>query len=124
MGEPADTPDNVNPETGELEETDSQPRPFVAFLNDVRHGALVDELREAMAEVVKAVQETEKSGSVTLNLKIGLAEAGGAVVVADDVKSKVPQHTKENSLFFPDSKGDLSRVNPRQMSFKDGLREV
>lgn len=120
MPEPAP---NMDPETGEItaEETN---RPFTAVLNEIRHGATVTEMRDELAEVVKAVIATEKAGSVTLTLNVALADSGEAVFVADKITSKVPKPTVQPSLFFPDAKGDLTRKNPRQMELGDGLRRV
>jgi len=121
MGEAA--PNQINPETGEIEETEEN-RPFVAFLNEIRHGGLVTELRDEMADLVKAVTAHEKAGTLTLTLKVTPAETEGVVTVADDLKVKAPKESKKPSLFFPDKKGDLSRTNPRQMQLGDGLREA
>ena len=104
---------------------EATPRPFTAVLNDQREGALADELADRLAELVNAVIEYEKAGSLTLTLKVNPTELGDrAVVITDTVKAKVPEAAREKTLFFAGTSGDLSRRNPRQMELDLGLREV
>jgi len=90
-------------------------RPFNGFLADQRGGALHAELTERLAEVTAAVIEHGKAGSLTLTIKISQQKgAERAVIVADDLKVKVPAPERGESLFFADEDGNLSRRDPRQ----------
>lgn len=123
QNEAAAAPPDMDPTTGEV--TPEPPRPFVAILNDQREGALADELADKLAEVVNAVIEHEKGGVLNLTLKVNPTAIGDrSVVITDDVKTKVPQAPREQTLFFAGKAGELSRRNPRQMEFETGLREA
>lgn len=122
MPEAAAVPEGVDPATGEVKEA---PRPFIAILNEQREGDLTDELSSSLSEVVAAVVEHGKAGSLTLQLKINPAETGaGAVTIVDELKTKVPEPAKDKTLFFADKNGQLSRRDPRQMTFDQNVREL
>lgn len=84
-------------------------------LADIRGGLMVEELADAMAEVVNAVIATGKKGTVTLKLDINPASKGDAVVtVADDIKKSVPHEKRTGTLMFATPSGSLQRQDPRQ----------
>lgn len=93
-------------------------RPIVDTLREIRHGAMLDEASEELAEVVKRVSETGKSGSLTLRLTVKPAGRGSVrtVVIEDEVNSKLPAPDKEVTVFFPTADGNLSRQDPAQMN--------
>lgn len=99
-------------------------RPIVDTLRELRHGAMLDEASEEMAEVVKRVAETGKAGALLIKLTVKPAGRGmvRTVVIEDDVTSKLPEPDKEVTVFFPTSDGNLSRSDPSQMNL--GLRSV
>lgn len=101
-----------------------QTRTFTQFVQDARRGGLHGDLTEHMQELVRAVQEHRKSGSLTLTLKVGPGQAPGSVIVADELKLKVPEADKDVSLFFPDEHGNLHRSDPRQLEFDGPLRQL
>lgn len=106
----------VDPATGEiLEPGNSDLRPFGAWLAEQRGGALQGELTETLAELVRAVVEHEKPGSLTLKVTVKPGEDGVLyVLVFDDVTAKIPQPPRGGALFHPDEQGSLTRHNPRQ----------
>ncbi|HEY3021859.1 MAG TPA: hypothetical protein VGJ32_16790 [Solirubrobacteraceae bacterium] len=95
-------------------------RPFASWLQDQRGGGLHGELSDALAELVAAVREHDKGGSLTLTVKV--APNGESVMVSDDVKVTPPKPARGASLFFADHQGNLSRRNPAQPELP--LREV
>lgn len=99
-------------------------RPIVDTLRELRHGAMLDEASEQLAEVVKRVRETGKSGALTIRLTVKPAGRGAVrtVVIEDDVANKLPEPDKEVTVFFPTEDGNLSRQDPTQMNL--GLRAV
>ena len=61
------------------------------ILRDIRKGRPVEEATMALADVVRAVDETGKEGSVTITLKIKPAKHGGPEkTLICDVKAKKP----------------------------------
>lgn len=119
---PTEPAPDETPETGGGPPETPDRRPFTQFLHEQRRGGLHAELSETLAEVVDGVMEHGKQGTVTLKLTIAPAN-DGAVFVADEVKASVPEGDKEKSLFFADSRGNLSRRDPRQSEIP-GLREA
>lgn len=98
-------------------------KPFSQFLVEQRRGGLHGELSDRLQEVVAAVAEHQKPGSLTLTLKIKPAEKGiGQYVVTDEIRAKAPEGARGASLFFADDHGNLSRDDPRQPELP--LREV
>ncbi len=84
-------------------------------LRDIRKGRPVEEATMALADVVRAVDETGKEGSVTITLKIKPAKHGGPEkTLIAEVKSKKPIADIAPAVFFSDQDGDLHRVDPNQ----------
>lgn len=109
-----------NPETGEI----ISQTPFSQQLAFLSKGSLDAELTQALADVVKAVRETGKAGSVTLTLKVGMLNQRdeNAVKVSPAVKITTPKLPPYESVMFSTADGDLLRDDPKQR--KLDLREV
>lgn len=94
---------------------------FLAFLAGVNKGRTANELGEKLQELVAAIENTGKGG--TLVLKIAIKPAGktnsDAVIVTDEVLLKAPKATPRESFFFPDSDHNLLRNNPNQADLFD-----
>lgn len=87
-------------------------RTFLDVLREHRRGGLVTELDEGLAEVLSAVEDTDKQGTITITIKI-IPDRSGAVVVEDTLKVNPPERKKPTSLFF--RRGDtLVREDPNQ----------
>ena|SRR6185437_1987658 len=85
------------------------------ILRDIRKGRPVEEATTALADVVRAVDETGKEGSVTIVLKVKPAKHGGPEkTIVAEVKTKKPVADIAPAIFFSDDDGDLHRVDPRQ----------
>jgi hypothetical protein len=97
------------------------PRPFTQFMQEQRKGGLHEDLSARMAEVVQAVMEHGKVGTVTVALKIKPI-GDGQIQIFDDVKVKAPEGEKAPSIFYTDSHGNVSRTDPRQTTLP--LRQV
>lgn len=90
-------------------------RNAIEQLADIRGGLMMEEMTEALAEVVNAVIATGKKGALQLKLDINPASKGDAVVtVADDIKKTVPQEKRTGTLMFATPSGSLQRQDPRQ----------
>lgn len=108
------------------EDSDSpQVLPFAVFLQQQRRGLLHGELSDALHDLLAAVKDTGKPGSLTLQIKVKPAAKGNAeqVLVSDLVVAKKPAVERPESIFFLDDSGNLSRSDPRQPELP-GIREV
>ena len=103
-----------------MSETQTEVMPAIdtGFMHLLQHhlsGACLTELSKSLREVVEACQLTGKPAGLTL--KVAIKPAGnqsGAVVIATDVKSKLPELPKATSFFYSDDKGNLMRNDPNQ----------
>lgn len=102
--------------------TNTNPQPFAEWMHEHRGGAFHSELSEKLAEVLAAVVDTQKAGSLTI--KIRVKATGNQVSFVDTVSADVPEYDKELSLFFFDEEtGALSKDDPRQLKI-EGLRRL
>jgi hypothetical protein len=100
-------------------DTDKKPdaQDFLVFLAGINKGRSVAEASEKLQELVAAVTDTGKPG--TLNIKIAVKPAGrnsDALVVTDEVTTKAPKLNRPESIFFADSDHNLVRTDPNQPS--------
>ena len=90
-------------------------RHFTDVIRDIRRGKVVEAASEKLAEVVRAVLDTDKPGEITLTLKIKPQGRGdNAVIVSAKLSAKAPQAELPDALFFADMEGDLLREDPTQ----------
>lgn len=103
--------------------SDDGPRkPFAAFVQEQRAGGLHGELSDGLAELVTAVKELGKPGSIVLTVKVTPNKDGATVTVTDKVKVSMPEAERGAAIFFVDDNGNLSRRNPNQQELP--LKEV
>jgi hypothetical protein len=85
------------------------------ILRDIRKGRPVEEATLALADVVRAVDETGKAGAVTIKLTVKPAKHGGPEkTIICDVSCKKPVAEIAPAIFFSDTEGDLHRSDPSQ----------
>jgi hypothetical protein len=89
-------------------------KPFAAFIQEQRGGGLHGELSHELANLVNAVQETQKPGTLTLTLKVAPNKDGVTVTVSDKIKAAVPEADRGAAIFFVQGDGNLVRRDPRQ----------
>jgi hypothetical protein len=107
----------------DTEVDDRHVRPFAEWLLEQGRGALAGELSDRLNELVEAVHLHGKGGSLTLTVKVAPAGKNGhTVVVSDEVKSKLPEGAREDSIWFVDGDCNLVRHDPHQQALP--LREV
>lgn len=102
--------------------TDVQRKPFAQFVQEQRNGGLHGELSDALAELVTAVSEHGKKGSLVLTVGVALNKDGVTVTVTDKLKLSLPEGDRGAAIFYVDEHGNLSRRNPAQTELP--LREV
>lgn len=88
-------------------------RPIADVLRQVHGGTVYEQAGALLADLVAAVHETRKSGSIKLELKVK-ANGENAVFIAASVSSKVPARALGETIFFIGADGDLVREDPRQ----------
>jgi hypothetical protein len=98
-------------------------KPFAAFVQEARNGALHDDLSTGLADLVAACVETGKKGTLTLKVTVAPQKDEVTILVTDDVTVKIPRHESKPALFFHDDAGNLLRNDPRQLDLAS-LREV
>lgn len=91
------------------------------LLREHRSGLTHEELTQAMQQLVAAVVEERRPGTLTLKITVK-PQGDGTVMVSDDVACKPPKATKGGSLFFVTPENNLARQDPRQQEIP--LREI
>jgi hypothetical protein len=94
-------------------------RAFSLVLQDIRDGRTHSELTASMEELLTAVRNTGKAGSITLEIKVKPNTRGGdidRVLVTDKVTTKIPKPERGDDFFFVTDDNNLSRNHPRQHS--------
>ncbi|MFD5599878.1 hypothetical protein ACFWHR_07450 [Leucobacter sp. NPDC058333] len=92
------------------------PQDFSAFL--LKRPATHEELSVKMHDLVAAVMDTGKKGSLTLKIVVQpFKNDTSTLEVADDVKLVMPQHDRKPGIFFPDKDGNLTRDSPQMLDF-------
>ena len=97
-------------------------RPFMDFLREHRNGVTHDELSDKLQELVAAVIEEGKAGTLTLTVSIKPVGKADGLEVGADVKVKPPKTAPGVSIFFASPENNLVRQDPRQATME--LREV
>jgi len=88
---------------------------FESVLRNQRRGHLLSELSEKLQAAVLAVKEHTKEATVTLTFKIAPANGdASAISVTDEIKVKLPEARKANTLFYSTDDGRLVRDDPNQ----------
>lgn len=99
-----------------------QTKPFTAFVQEIRKGALAAELSEALAQVAAAVVTHGKKGTLTVKFDLKPEGDNGAITVQDSYVSKPPTPPARPALFFADTTGQISRNRLDQPELP--LREI
>ena len=98
---------------------------FAVFLQDLRDGRTHAEMSSGLADLLAAVKDTGKGGTLTLQLKIKPGARGrdvDKVIIIDNVKVDLPKPERGEDFFWVNDDNQLSRNHPRQQSLP--LREV
>lgn len=91
-------------------------RPFADVLSEVNKGVIADEAATRLAELVTAVQETGKKGTVKVIIEVAPVKGNDTLVqVSGAVDARVPKHAAPTSFFYPDPDGNLSRNDPNAL---------
>lgn len=105
-----------------MSEGSHRPDLFRHLLSNLRYGACEAELTDAIAEATRAAQDTGKKATITLTIEIKPRPHGGQYVIADTIKTKLPELPREETIMFGTPDGNLVREDPRQQKLP--LRDV
>ncbi|PPD48398.1 MAG: hypothetical protein CTY14_02230 [Methylotenera sp.] len=94
-------------------------RPFFDVARDIRRGAFIDEMADAIQQVVASVEETGKAGKVIVEIAVAPASKGqGAVKVADKITLKLPALPAGETIMFVTPDNNLVANDPRQSTLE------
>jgi hypothetical protein len=86
---------------------------FAEVIGELEGGQFAEELAQAWTDMVAAVMETNKPGSITLT--VGITPTGRRTVkVAAVMKAKEPEHPRDATTFFVGNGNELFRDDPAQ----------
>ncbi|SEG15935.1 hypothetical protein SAMN05444390_1011525 [Marinobacterium lutimaris] len=92
-----------------------RPDLFINTLSTMDYGVTANELSDDLAELLRAVQDTGKQGTLTLKLTVKPESlATGQVGIIADTTLKAPQQPKDKAFMFMTPDGNLQREDPRQ----------
>lgn len=94
---------------------------FAQFLEQVEFGSVAQQATDELNDLIHAITETGKSGSLTITIKIKPIGNTGQVEIDSDVKAKQPAPTRGKTLMFCTPDNNMQRENPRQQLL-EGLR--
>jgi hypothetical protein len=90
---------------------------FSQQIANLAKGTLDAELTEALSDLVKAINDHGKKGSISLTLSLKPEVQHGEVkmiAIKADVKVSSPQPQRLSSIMWPTYDGDLLRDDPEQ----------
>lgn len=82
-------------------------------LRHLQGGTFLEEASEQLAELVSAVDNTGKAGTITLVISVKKMSKG-AMGVTGQIKLRKPQEAPDATLMFPTPEGNLLTEDPRQ----------
>lgn len=96
-------------------------RPFADFISETNRGTTHAKLTAAMHDLVTAVREHGKSGTLTLTIKVAPLAKGddSQFTVTEDLSLKAPRPEPRPSIYFADRAGNLTTSDPSAMTFDE-----
>ncbi|RLJ20089.1 hypothetical protein DJ031_06755 [bacterium endosymbiont of Escarpia laminata] len=87
---------------------------FTHVVNNLRYGAAQADLSEALNDCVNRSRETGKQSTLTLTIKIKPNGSTGQYHLSEEVKTKLPNLDKGETIMFGTPEGNLQREDPAQ----------
>lgn len=89
------------------------------ILQQIRGGSALEDAGKDLAELVKAVKDCGKAGSITFKITVEPDKADETVVTLQpDIVLKLPKKARAKGIFFMDRHGTLTREDPRQIELE------
>ena len=102
-------------ETGEIVDEATDGKAFITMLQAINRGMLLHDIDDAMRELVCAIQEQGKKGTLTLTIDMQPdKQAPDVMRITPKVKIKKPEPPAGVALFWPSADGRLERHDPKQ----------
>jgi hypothetical protein len=90
-------------------------RPITDVLRDHDKGSAVHQATEELAQLVEAVTNESKAGTLTIKITVAPNKKSKEVILFGvETKLSKPKQTAPLSVFFTDENGGLHRRDPRQ----------
>ena len=96
-------------------------RQFADVVRELSSGTTYEDITANLSEIVDAVVLHRKTGELTVKLTVRPNGENSVRMIAD-IKAKVPQAPRAETIFFAAAGGLLTREDPRQTKLP--LREV
>jgi hypothetical protein len=94
-------------------------------ITDLRRGKTQDEMTDKLSQLVQAVHDTGRGGSITLTLKVSPAAKDSLMMKIDDViVLKSPEAARSPTLLYRAEDNSLTTEDPEAETPKSGLRSV
>ena len=88
-------------------------KPITQTLALLQGGTFLDQCSDKLAELVKQVDITGKTGKLTITLDVK-KPGGGVINILAGVTAKTPETKPDADTFWPTVEGNLSLENPSQ----------
>lgn len=89
-------------------------KPITETMHHIGNGFFISTASEKMAELVKRVNETGKSGKIDLTITVKKLIKNGAMQISGKVKSTMPADEPMETVLFATENGALTPDNPHQ----------
>lgn len=89
-------------------------RPITDVLRQIAGGEFINKASDMMNELVKAVDDSGKQGSITLKITVKKATKSGAMTVTGKSTLTKPLEDPMEVLLFATPEGNLTADNPNQ----------
>lgn len=97
---------------------------IVDVLGQIRGGAAVNKAGKQLEELVKAVLDTGKAGSISLIIDVKPDKTDNRVVMMKPtIKTKVPERGWSEGIFFMGPDGKLTKDDPAQLELLEERRQ-
>ena len=89
-------------------------RPITDTLRHIGGGVFIDTASDKLAELVAAVDQSGKSGKITLDITVKKATRGGAMLLSGKVRMTKPADEPLEAMLFATPEGNLVTEDPNQ----------
>lgn len=102
---------------------EEEDRSIVETLEELGGGEVLSATEKELQQVVRAVRETRKQGTVNISIKVK-PNGEEAVMLESKVEGKPPVKPLPETSFYADRQGNLGRRPPEQQDLVEHAREA
>lgn len=96
---------------------------IIETIMGIRRGRFAELCSSKLTDVVKAVAQLNKPGSITIQLKLK-PNTEGQVRLSGTVKVSSPHPDVGEAIFYVTEDGELERSDPKQTDIEDQIRKT